>query len=72
MDEIAARIAPDDPPSVRLTTYAAFASMIGTLQLARATTDPALADALLEVGVATVLALFDQPSRGPDRGTTSA
>ena len=42
-DEIAARLAPDDPESARATTLSLFALLIGTLQLSRALADRQLA-----------------------------
>ncbi len=43
IDEIAARLAPDDPPSARAKTLTVFAMMAGTLQLSRALADRQLA-----------------------------
>ena len=57
-DEIAARLAPDDPESARATTLSLFALLIGTLQLSRALTDGQLADEVLERGVESALALL--------------
>jgi TetR/AcrR family transcriptional regulator, transcriptional repressor for nem operon len=58
IDDIAARLAPDDPPSARAKTLSVFAMMIGTLQLSRALADPQLADEILEQGIHNALALF--------------
>ena len=49
-DEVAARIAPHDPAAARATVLGVFATLIGTLQLARAVTDPSIADTILEQG----------------------
>ena len=49
-DEVAARVAPHDPAAARTTVLGVFATLIGTLQLARAVTDPSIADAILEQG----------------------
>lgn len=57
-DDIAARLAPHDPPSVRLRTLSIYAAMVGTLQLSRALADPRLADAVLEQGIQNVLTLL--------------
>ena len=57
-DEIACRLAPDDPPSARATTLSLFAMLIGTLQLSRALADRQLADEVLERGVENALALL--------------
>lgn len=59
IDDIAARLTPDDPQSARAKTLSAFAMMIGTLQLSRALTDRQLADDLLAHGIQNVLALLD-------------
>jgi TetR/AcrR family transcriptional regulator, transcriptional repressor for nem operon len=56
-DEIAARLAPDDPESARATTLSLFALLIGTLQLSRALTDRRLADEVLESGIDHALEL---------------
>ncbi|MEU6352685.1 TetR/AcrR family transcriptional regulator [Streptomyces sp. NPDC047072] len=57
-DGIAARLAPDDPLSVRTMTLTAYAMMAGTLQLSRALTDRQLADRVLDQGVQNALALL--------------
>ena len=58
IDDVAARLAPDDPPSARVKTLSVFALMIGTLQLSRALADRHLADAVLEQGIHNALALL--------------
>jgi AcrR family transcriptional regulator len=62
-DEIAARLAPDDPPSARGQTLGLFAMLIGTLQLSRTLVDPRLADEVLEQGIKNALALMDADER---------
>jgi TetR/AcrR family transcriptional repressor of nem operon len=59
IDDIAARLAPDSPPSARAQALGVFAMMVGTLQLARALADPKLADDVLDQGVHNALALLD-------------
>ncbi|MDQ0604548.1 TetR/AcrR family transcriptional repressor of nem operon [Streptomyces canus] len=59
IDGFAARLAPHDPPSARLTSLSLLAMMAGTLQLSRALTDRQLADQLLEQGIRNALALID-------------
>ena len=59
IDDIAARLAPNDPPSARAKTLGVFALMAGTLQLSRALADRQLADDLLEQGIQNALALLD-------------
>jgi TetR/AcrR family transcriptional regulator, transcriptional repressor for nem operon len=58
IDDIAIHLAPDDPHSVRVSTLNVFAMMVGTLQLSRALADRQLADAVLEQGIDTALALL--------------
>jgi TetR/AcrR family transcriptional repressor of nem operon len=56
VDVIAAWLEPGDPSSARVRVLAAFAGMVGTVQMARAVTDPQLSDDLLEQGVQNALA----------------
>jgi TetR/AcrR family transcriptional regulator, transcriptional repressor for nem operon len=58
LDDIAARLAPDDPQSARLKTLTVFALMTGTLQLSRALADRELADQVLDQGIQSVLTLL--------------
>ena len=58
IDGIAARLAPDDPLSVRTKALGAYAMMAGTLQLSRALTDRQLADELLEQGIHNAFGLL--------------
>jgi TetR/AcrR family transcriptional regulator, transcriptional repressor for nem operon len=58
VDAIAGRLDSDDPPSARRRALAAFAGMVGTMQLARAVTDGQLSDDLLERGIENALAAF--------------
>ena len=58
IDDIAARLAPHDPPSARVKTLSVFAMMVGTLQLSRALADRQLADEVLEQGIQNALALL--------------
>jgi AcrR family transcriptional regulator len=58
IDDIAARLAPDDPQSARVKTLSVFAMMAGTLQLSRALADRQLADEVLEQGLHNALALL--------------
>ena len=59
IDDVAARLAPHDPPSARVKTLSAFALMAGTLQLSRALADRQLADEVLDQGIQNALALLD-------------
>ena len=58
IDDIAARLAPEDPQSARVKTLSIFAMMVGTLQLSRSLADRQLANAVLEQGLQNVLALL--------------
>ncbi|MGH3642417.1 MAG: TetR/AcrR family transcriptional regulator [Mycobacterium sp.] len=58
IDDIATRIAPDDPQSGRVKALSVFASMVGSMQLARALSDRQLSDAVLEQGVRNAIALI--------------
>ena len=59
IDGLAARLAPDDPPSARVKALSLLGLMAGTLQLSRALTDRQLSDELLEQGLRNALALVD-------------
>ena len=64
IDDIAARLAPHDPPSARVKTLSVFAMMVGTLQLSRALADPQLADDVLEQGIHNALAQLSAEHHG--------
>ncbi|MDN5920313.1 MAG: TetR/AcrR family transcriptional regulator [Pseudonocardia sp.] len=55
VDAIAGRLDPADPAPARVRALAAFAGMVGTMQLARAVTDPHLSDDLLARGIENAL-----------------
>ena len=59
IDDIAARLAPDDPQSARVKTLSVFAMMAGTLQLSRALADRKLADEILGQGIENAVTLLD-------------
>jgi len=59
VDDIAARLAPQDPSSARTKTLSVFALMVGTLQLSRALADRQLADQVLEQGIHNALTLLN-------------
>jgi len=67
VEEIASRLAPEDPASARGRALSVLALMAGSLQLSRAVSDPQLSDEILEQGVANALALAgtDAPVRQP-------
>lgn len=58
VEEIAARLTPDDPRSARLKTLSLFALMTGTLQLSRALADRQLAYQVLDQGIQSALTLL--------------
>ena len=57
-DELAARLAPEDPLSVRAQVLTVFAMMLGAVQLSRALADRRLADDILEEAIESALAQF--------------
>jgi TetR/AcrR family transcriptional regulator, transcriptional repressor for nem operon len=64
IDDVAARLAPEDPQSVRVLALGVFAMMVGTLQVSRSLADQSLADAVLEQGIQNALALLDGVRHG--------
>ena len=58
IDDIAERLAPDDPRSARVKTLGVFALMVGTLEVSRALADRQLADEVLGEGIQTALTLL--------------
>lgn len=63
IDGLAARMAPEDPPSARVKALSLLGLLAGTLQLSRALTDRQLSDDLLEQGLRNALALVDAELR---------
>ena len=59
IDGLAARMAPDDPPSARVKALSLLGLMAGTLQLSRALADRQLSDDLLQQGLRNALSLVD-------------
>ncbi|MCW6005162.1 TetR/AcrR family transcriptional regulator [Micromonospora sp. CPCC 205371] len=55
VDEIAARLAPEDPRSAYGKALGLYALIVGTLQLSRALSDPEFADEVLEQGIENAL-----------------
>jgi AcrR family transcriptional regulator len=64
IDDVAARLAPEDPHSARVQALGVFALMVGTLQVSRALADQSLADAVLEQGIQNALALLGSGPQG--------
>ena len=58
IEDVAARLAPEDPQSARVKALGVFALMVGTLQVSRALADRGLADEVLEQGVENALLLL--------------
>jgi hypothetical protein len=63
IDDVAARLAPEDPRSARVQALGVFAAMVGTLQVSRAIADQGLADAVLEQVIDNALALLGVAAR---------
>ena len=64
IDDIAARLAPEDPRSARTKTLGVYALMVGTLQLARTLADRQLSDDILEQGIRNALTVLDAAPEG--------
>ena len=64
IDDVAARLVPDDPEAARVQTLTVFALMVGTLQVSRALADQSLANEVLEQGIQNALALLDGVRHG--------
>lgn len=60
IDEIAARLTPDDPESSRAQVLSVFAMMVGAIQLSRALADRQLADQVLEHSISSALTLLSE------------
>ncbi|MFF3335694.1 TetR/AcrR family transcriptional regulator [Streptomyces sp. NPDC002888] len=58
LDEIAARLKPEDPKSARGTAIGLYTMLVGTLQLSRALSDRKFADEVLEQGIENALAFM--------------
>jgi len=58
LEEIAARLAPENPQSARGKAIGLFTMLVGTLQLSRALSDPKFADEILEQGIENALAFM--------------
>jgi TetR/AcrR family transcriptional repressor of nem operon len=58
IDDLAARLAPQDPRTARVKTLGVLSVMVGTLQLSRALADRQLADEVLEQGIQNALTLL--------------
>jgi TetR/AcrR family transcriptional repressor of nem operon len=58
LDEICARLEPQDPDAARGTALALYAMMVGTMQLARALSDRKLSNAVLEQGIRSAHAML--------------
>ena len=62
IDDIASRLKPTGPETARTDALTLFGLMLGTLQLARALTDPDLSDQLLDRGVETAIKFLNDPA----------
>jgi AcrR family transcriptional regulator len=72
-DVIASYLDVDEPDKRRVRVLAAFAGMVGTLQMARTVNDPALSDALLAHGIDNALLVLgiDVPAASSPAGSPS-
>jgi TetR/AcrR family transcriptional repressor of nem operon len=64
IDDIAERLASDDPRSARVKVLGVFSLMVGTLEVSRALVDRHLADEVLEQGIDNALALLGADHQG--------
>jgi TetR/AcrR family transcriptional repressor of nem operon len=62
IDDIASRLDTIDVAAARIHALTVFGLMVGTLQVARALTDPDVSDQLLAHGTETALKLLDDPA----------
>ncbi|MDX3575156.1 TetR/AcrR family transcriptional regulator, partial [Streptomyces sp. ID05-47C] len=62
LDELAARLNPEDPPSARGQAIGLYAMAVGTLQLSRALSDRKFSDEILEQGIENALTFAQQRS----------
>ena len=60
VDQIAARLAPDDPAAAQGCALSLFTMIVGTLQLSRAVADRELSDELLEQGLGNALGFLGE------------
>ena len=63
VDAVAAHLSPDDPAAARSRATGLFTLLVGSLQLARAVTDPGLSGDVLEAGISAALELLSIQSR---------
>lgn len=59
VEEIAARLTPEDPKSARGTALGLFTMLVGTLQLSRALSDRKYADEILDQGIENALTFMN-------------
>jgi AcrR family transcriptional regulator len=58
LDEISARLTPEDPSSARGTALSLFTMLVGAVQLSRAVADTKLSDAVLAEGIRSALTML--------------
>ncbi len=63
IDAVADHLSPDDPAAARSRATGLFTLLVGSLQLARAVTDPALSGDVLRAGISAALDLLRAESR---------
>ena len=59
VDVVTTHASAHDPSAARTKALGLYTVLVGTMQLARAVTDPTLSDAILESGIHNALALLD-------------
>jgi len=62
VEAVASHLSPDDPSTARSTATGLFTLLVGSLQLARAVTDPTLSDEVLKAGISSALELLSPKS----------
>jgi AcrR family transcriptional regulator len=63
VDAVAAQLSPGDPAAARSRATGLFTLLVGSLQLARAVTDPTLSDDVLAAGISCALDLLNAKIR---------
>jgi len=67
LDEIAVRLAPEDPQSARAKALGLYTLAVGTLQVSRVVSDPKVADEVLDRASRTPACSLAENCRSPGR-----
>ncbi|MBJ8341232.1 TetR/AcrR family transcriptional regulator [Antrihabitans sp. YC3-6] len=62
IDAVARHLSPDEPAAARRRATGLFTLLVGTLQLARAVSDPVLSESVLAAGISSALELLELDS----------